>query len=128
MNIKIKKMKKLFETPPEKNDSIKSKISEGMTEEGVIISLFAKNKSRKLIKADILSIDTYKKYMIADGCQKKRNKNKTNGIISIRCPCNHCWGLIIVCPYHIWLKVIFVLKKQNNVLMSFPLDILLIPI
>ena len=30
----------------------------------------------------------------------KKIKTKTNGIISIICRCNHCWGLIIICPYH----------------------------
>ena len=36
-----------IETPPEENDSIKSKISEGITEEYFIISLLAKKVCAK---------------------------------------------------------------------------------
>ena len=73
----------------------------------------------------MLSIDNYEQDVLAVGYQKKTIKTNTNGIILIICPSNICWGVIIVCPYQIWLKVVFVLKKQNNVSMSFRLDILL---
>ena len=53
------------ETTPELNDSIKSKISEGLTEKYAIISLLAKNFSLKLIKAVILSIEKYEQDLIA---------------------------------------------------------------
>ena len=46
-----------IETPPEENDIIKSKISEGITEEDVRISLSAKFFSRKVIKAVLFTID-----------------------------------------------------------------------
>ena len=49
------------ETTTEINDSIQSKISKGIIEEDVIISLLAKYLLLKVIKAVILSIDTYKK-------------------------------------------------------------------
>ena len=55
------------ETTPELNDSIKSKISEGLTEKYAIISLLAKNFSLKLIKAVILSIEKYEQDLIAVG-------------------------------------------------------------
>ena len=66
-----------IETKPEENDSIKSKISEGITEKDVIISLLAKKKPIKVIKSIILSIDTYKQDMIAVGNLKKiQNQDK----------------------------------------------------
>ena len=74
-----------------------------------MISLLAKNFSLKVIKSVLLSIDTYEQDLIAVGYQKKKIKTITNGIISIICPCNHSWGIIIVHPYYIWLKVLFVL-------------------
>ena len=51
------------ETTPKINDSIKSKISKGITEEDFIISMLAKHLSLKLIIAVILSLDTYKQEM-----------------------------------------------------------------
>ena len=60
------------ENTPEINDGIKSKISKIITEEDVIISLLAKNFSLKVIKAVILSIDTYKQDMLSVGNEKKK--------------------------------------------------------
>ena len=71
----------------------------------------------------MFTIDNYKKDIWAICYQNKKIKTKTNGIISIICACNHCWGLIVFYPYHICLKVIFGLNKQKNILMSFQLDI-----
>ena len=108
-----------METTPEINDSIKSKIGKGITKEDVIISLLSKDFSLKLIIAVILSIGTYKQNMIEVGNENKKIKTKTYGIIVFICPCNHCWGIIIVYPYFIWLKVLFGLKKQKKVLTNF---------
>ena len=46
-----------IETPPEWNYSIKSKISERIKEEDVVISLLAKNVSHKVIKVVMFTID-----------------------------------------------------------------------
>ena len=81
-----------------KNDIIKSKISEGKIEEDVINSLSAKTDSLKVIKAVLFTIYNNEKYILAVGCQNKTIKPKTNVIISIIGPCNHCYGLIVVCP------------------------------
>ena len=67
---------KYSETAPEENDSIKSKISEEITEKYSIISLLSKNFSLKVIKAVILSIDTYKQDMIEVGNQGKKSKQR----------------------------------------------------
>ena len=122
-NMKMNNMKDTVKLHLNKIDSIKSKSSEGIAEENVIISLLAKKLSLKVTKAVILSIDTYKRDMIAVGNYNRKIKTKKNGIVSIICPCNNCWGLIIVFPYYVWLKVLFGLKKQKNLLMSFQLDI-----
>ena len=53
MKIKMKKIKNTLKIPPEENDSIKSKISEGITEEDIIVSLLANKNSLKVIKAVI---------------------------------------------------------------------------
>ena len=50
---------KYIEPPSEENDIIKSKISEGITEEDVTISLSAKNNSRKVIQAVMFTIDNH---------------------------------------------------------------------
>ena len=63
------------ENTPEINDSIKSKGSKGITEEDVIISLLAKTFSLKVIKAVILSIETYKQDMIEVGSENKKIEN-----------------------------------------------------
>ena len=55
------------ENNPEINDSIKSKVSKGITEEYFRISLLAKKFSLKVIKTVILSIDTYEQDMIEVG-------------------------------------------------------------
>ena len=47
-----------------------------------MISLLAKTFSLKVIKAAILSIDTYEQHMIEVGNKNKKNKNKDR--------CNHC--------------------------------------
>ena len=101
--------------PLEINDSIKSKISKGITEGDVIISLLAKNLSLKVIKAVILSIETYKQDILSVGKHNKKIQSKTNGIIVIICLCYHCWGLITVYPYFIWLKVLFGLRKKERI-------------
>ena len=54
--------------------------------------------------------------MIAVGNQNKKIKTKTNVIISIICPCNHCWGLIIIYPYYTWLKSLFGLNKKERII------------
>ena len=55
------------ENNSEIKDSNKSKISKGITEEDVIISMLAKKISLKVIKAVILSIDTYKQVILSVG-------------------------------------------------------------
>ena len=61
-----------IETPPEENDSIKSKNSEGITEEDVIISLLAKYFSHKVIKSIMFNIGNYEKYILSVGYQNKK--------------------------------------------------------
>ena len=63
------------ETTPEINDSTKSKISKGITEEYVIISLLAKHLSLKVVKEVILSINTYEQDMIEVWNENKKVKN-----------------------------------------------------
>ena len=65
--MKMKRMMNSVKIPLEINDSIKSKISKGITEGDVIISLLAKNLSLKVIKAVILSIETYKQDILSVG-------------------------------------------------------------
>ena len=64
--------------------------------------------------------------MIAVGNNNQKIKINTDGIIVIVCLCCHFWGRIIVYPYFMWLHVLFEIMKQNNVLMSLQLYILLI--
>ena len=82
--------------------------------------------SLKVIQAVIFSINTYKQDMIVVGNDNKKLKTKTDNFIFIVCLYYHFWGEIIVYPYFIWINVLFGLMKQNNVLMSLRLDILLI--
>ena len=58
------------------NDSIKSKISKGITKEDVIISLVYKNFLLKLIKVVILSIDTYKQDVLSVSNEKKKSPSQ----------------------------------------------------
>ena len=58
------------------NDSIKSKISKGITEEDFIISLLAKHSLLKVIIAVILSIYTYEQDMIKVGNDNKKIKQR----------------------------------------------------
>ena len=51
--------------------------------------------------------------MIEDGNENKKLRTKIDRIILRILPCNNCWGIIIVYPYFIWLKVLFGLRKQT---------------
>ena len=64
------------ETTPEVNHSIKSKISEGITEKDVIISLLAKKFSLRVLKSVILSIDTYKQDLIEVGNDNQKQSEQ----------------------------------------------------
>ena len=66
------------ENNSEIKDSNKSKISKGITEEDVIISLLSKIFSIKVIQAVILSIDTYEQDILSFSKRNKKNKSNTN--------------------------------------------------
>ena len=70
-NIKNKRRKNSVKIILKKNDSIRSKISKGITEEDVIISLFAKYFLLQVTKAVILSIETYKQDILSVGYENK---------------------------------------------------------
>ena len=73
----------IIENTPEINDSIKSKISKGIIEEDVIIILLAKHFLLKVIKAVLLSIDTYEQDISSVGNKNKKKLSKKNRIILI---------------------------------------------
>ena len=64
------------ENTSEINDSNKSKISEVITEEDVIISLLDKLFSLRLIQAVIFFIDTYEQVVLSVGNENKKNPVK----------------------------------------------------
>ena len=90
--------------------------------------MLAINFSLKVIQEVVFYINTFKQDMIAVGNENQKNKTKIDGIIVIICLYYHCWGIIIVYRYYIWINVLFGLKKQVNVLMILRLDIWLIQV
>ena len=106
--------KEYSETTPEVNDSMKSKINNGITEKCFIISLLAKHFSLKIIKAVILFIDTYKQDLISVGNKNKRiqNKDKWNHLnhtpIQLLLGANHRLPLFHIDKSSIWIE----LKKE----------------
>ena len=65
------------------NDSIKWENIKDITEEDVMISLWDTHFSLKVIKALILSIDTYEQDILSVGKDNKKIQSKTSGIIVI---------------------------------------------
>ena len=66
------------EDTPEINDTNESKISKGKTGESLIRSKLSKNMSLKVTQAVILSINTYKKYIISVGNKIQKKKGRCN--------------------------------------------------
>ena len=77
-------------------------------------SLLAKTISLKVIQAVILFINTYEQDMIAVENENQKMKTKTDGIIFIICLFYHCWGIIIVYPYFIWINVFIWINETKQ--------------
>ena len=112
-----------IETPPEENDSIKSKISEGITEKDVRKILSANKNSLKVIKVVLFTIDNHGKDILSVGYQNKtiQTQDKWNNLnpmnIQYLLGTNHLLPLSHMAKSYIWLE------ETKNVLMSFQLDI-----
>ena len=110
MNIRMKKMTNTLDLHMKKLIRIKSKTSEEITEEDVIISLSEKIISRKVIKSVMFTIDNHKMIYLSVGYQNKivQTKDKRNHLnimhIQYLLGTNNRLPLTHMAKIYIWLE------------------------
>ena len=72
----------------------------------------------KVIQAIVISVNTHGQKMTEIGNKNIYFYKKDKWNYYHHFPIFHFWGIIIVYYYYIWLKVLFGLKKQVDVLTS----------